>query len=99
MRQINLTQRRSLALAGAVGCVALSGAVANAVDRTWNGANSNNFSLNTNWTANITPISTDNAVFRNQAGIVRSLVVMDANRTVAAMSVNGTPSVGAYEFQ
>ncbi len=83
----------------AAAATTVSSSIALGVDRTWDGFSNNNFSLGSNWTASIAPVSTDNAFFRNQAGIVRSLVVMDANRTVAGFSIDGTPGVGAYEFQ
>lgn len=93
-------RRRTALIVAASGAVcSLASSIALGVDRTWDGFASNIFALNTNWTLSVAPLPADAARFRNQAGIVRSLVIVDANRTVAAISIDGTPGVGAYEFQ
>jgi hypothetical protein len=93
--------RRAVLAAAAVAAVtgSIFPSISRGTDRTWDGFSSNNFSLGSNWTASIAPASTDAARFLNQAGIVRSLVNLDASRTVADVSIDGTPGVGAYQFQ
>src|SRR4051794_602356 len=83
----------------AAAATAVTSSIALGVDRTWDGFSSNNFSLGSNWTASIAPAATETVRFMNQSGIVRSLVNLDVNRTVAGVAVDGIPGVGAYQFQ
>src|SRR3982751_4342745 len=102
MRGNNQIRRRRRILVRSVQASLLSGALCSsalAVDRTWDGFTDNSFVNNTTWTTAIAPGSTDNARFLNQAGVKRSLVIFSTDRSVASLSIDATPSTGAYEFQ
>jgi hypothetical protein len=101
MRLNQKTTRRAMMLTAAAAAMLplASPKRALAVDRTWDGFFTTQFTLPSNWTSTAVPGAGDIARFMNQAGVNNSLVVLNANYNVAAMSIDGTPGVGAYEFQ
>src|ERR1700752_1333777 len=101
MRCTRKTAHRAVLVAAAAAAMSsvVAPRLAAGADRTWDGFFTSQWTTPSNWLNTAEPQSADNANFRNQAGINNSVVILNANRTIANMNVDGIPSTGAYEFQ